>query len=56
MITTPSINPLANHFRQPAIHLRLPSGGNNWPTDSLDMPETGELPVYPMTARDELME
>jgi hypothetical protein len=55
MITTPSINPLANHFRQPAIHLRLPSGGNNWPTGSLDMPETGELPVYPMTAKDELV-
>mgnify|MGYP003648322945 FL=1 len=55
MATTASNNPLANHFRQPAIHLRLPSGGNNWPAGSLDMPVTGELPIYPMTAKDELL-
>ena len=55
MSTTTSSNPLLNHFRQPAIHLRLPSGGNNWPPGSLNMPETGELPVYPMTAKDELV-
>jgi len=47
-------NPLSRFFRQPAIYLRLPSQGKNWPPGSLAMPETGELPVYPMTAIDEI--
>jgi len=47
-------NPLSRFFRQPAIYLRLPSQGKNWPPGSLVMPETGELPVYPMTAIDEI--
>lgn len=47
-------NPLINYFRQPAIYARLPSNGEFWPPDSLDMPENRELPVYPMTARDEI--
>jgi hypothetical protein len=47
-------NPLRQFFRQPAIYLRLPSSGEHWPADSLDMPQNGELPVYPMTAVDEI--
>ena len=47
-------NPLRQFFRQPAIYLRLPSGGNFWPEGSLDMPQNGELPVFPMTAIDEI--
>lgn len=47
-------NPLAPFFRQPAIYLRLPSGGRGWPQGSIDMPANGELPVYPMTAIDEI--
>lgn len=47
-------NPLKQFFRQPAIYLKLPSGGNYWPNGSLDMPANGELPVYPMTAIDEI--
>ena len=47
-------NPLRQFFRQPAIYLRLPSGGNFWPANSLDMPTNGELPVFPMTAIDEI--
>ena len=50
--TTP--NPLSKYFRQPAIYLKLPSGGKYWDQDSIDIPITGELPVYPMTARDEI--
>lgn len=47
-------NPLRQYFRQPAIYLRLPSGGKHWAEGSLDMPVNGELPVYPMTAIDEI--
>ena len=47
-------NPLSQYFRQPAIYIRLPSIGNYYPPGSLDMPPTGELPVFPMTAIDEI--
>ena len=48
-------NPLAKHFRQPAIYLKLPSGGKFWPDNSLNLPVTGEIAVYPMTTRDEIL-
>lgn len=48
------MNPLAKHFRQPAIYIKLPSNGQYWPTGSLDLPVNGQIPVYPMTARDEI--
>jgi len=48
-------NPLAGYFRQPKIHVEFPSGGKFWPQGSLETPETGEHPVYAMTARDELL-
>ncbi len=51
---TNSSNPLFKHFRQPQIYLRLPSQGRWYEPGSLDMPVTGELPVYAMTAKDEL--
>jgi hypothetical protein len=47
-------NPLRAHFRQPGIYLQLPSRGQFWGT-GLDMPDVGELPVYPMTAKDEIL-
>jgi len=47
-------NPLAKHFRQPALYIKLTSGGRYWKEGSLDLPVTGELPVYPMTTRDEI--
>lgn len=49
------INPLMSYMRQPKIYIRLPSKGQYWPQGSLEMPVTGELPVYSMTAKDELM-
>ena len=49
-----SANPLKQFFRQPAIYLSLPSGGRHWPASALTMPENRELPVYPMTAIDEI--
>jgi hypothetical protein len=49
-----AVNPLIGMMRQPKIYIRLPSGGNFWPEGSLVMPESGEFPVYSMTAKDEL--
>jgi hypothetical protein len=49
-----SSNPLKQFFRQPAIHLRLPSQGDFWAEGSIDYPASQELPVYPMTAIDEI--
>jgi len=51
----PGGNPLGKYFRTPAIQLKLPSGGNYWPPGTLQMTQTGEVPVYPMTARDEMI-
>ena len=47
-------NPLSQFFRQPAIHIRLPSGGKFYPTGAINMPPNQELPVLPMTAVDEI--
>lgn len=47
-------NPLRQYFRQPAIFINLPSQGEFYPAGTLDMPANGELPVYPMTAIDEI--
>lgn len=47
-------NPLRQYFRRPAVHVKLPSGGKGYPEGAIDMPATGELPVYPMTAIDEI--
>jgi hypothetical protein len=51
----PRMNPLTSYMRQPKIYITLPSRGNFWPQNSLSPTETGEFPVYSMTARDELM-
>lgn len=47
-------NPLKQYFRRPSVFVRLPSRGVGYPEGSLNMTETGELPVYPMTAIDEI--
>jgi hypothetical protein len=48
-------NPLTMFMRQPKIYTRLPSNGSFWPTGSIDMPETGQIAVYSMTAKDEML-
>jgi hypothetical protein len=47
-------NPLKQYFRRPSIYLKLPSGGFGYPPGALNKTETGELPIYPMTAIDEI--
>lgn len=47
-------NPLKQYFRRPGIYLKLPSGGLGYEPGVIDFPESGDLPVYPMTAIDEI--
>ena len=47
-------NPLKQYFRQPAIYIKLPSQGKYYSPDALNPSITGEYPVYPMTAIDEI--
>ena len=47
-------NPLRQYFRRPAVYISLPSKGEGYSSEDLEMPETNELPVYPMTAIDEI--
>jgi hypothetical protein len=47
-------NPLKQYFRQPAIYISLPSGGQFYPKGAINMPANGELPVLPMTTMDEI--
>jgi hypothetical protein len=49
-----SDNPLSNYFRRPSIYITLPSKGKFYPEGTLEMTENNELPVYPMTAVDEI--
>lgn len=47
-------NPLSKHYRQPALYIKLPSGGQYWAENALEIPVSGEIPVYPMTTKDEI--
>jgi len=47
-------NPLQKYFRQPKIYVTLPSRGHYWSANDIEIPESGELPVFAMTAKDEL--
>lgn len=47
-------NPLKQYFRRPSVYIKLPSGGAYYDSKVLDVPETGEFPVFPMTAIDEI--
>ena len=47
-------NPLRQFFRRPAVHITLPSGGESYAPEDIEWPENKELPVYPMTAIDEI--
>ena len=47
-------NPLHKYYRQPAIYINLPTKGRYYSADAYAPTATGEIPVLPMTARDEL--
>lgn len=47
-------NPLRQFFRRPAVYLTLPSGGKFYKEGVIRSTDTQELPVYPMTAIDEI--
>ena len=50
----PQANPLSKYFRQPKLFASLPSNGKFYPAGALETTETGEYPIYSMTAKDEL--
>jgi len=52
---TNKTNPLAGHFRQPKLYMKLPSGGLFNTDEDLDFPESKEVAVFPMTAKDEIL-
>ncbi len=51
---TQNIDPLGKYYRQPQIYITLPTKGKYYPADVYTPSETGEIPVFPMTAMDEL--
>ena len=46
-------NPLNKYFRQPAIYVSLPTGGD-YPPHVVTPSKTGEFAIMPMTAKDEI--
>ena len=51
---TENTNPLGQYYRQPQIYIKLPSGGRYYPKEVYTPTETGEIPILPMTAKDEM--
>ena len=47
-------NPLNKYYRQPAIYIALPSKGKYYSAEVYTATQTGEIPVLPMTAKDEM--
>jgi len=48
-------NPLSAHFRAPKMFTPIPSEGKFYDDTVVEMPETLELPVFSMTAKDEMI-
>jgi hypothetical protein len=47
-------NPLNKYYRQPSIYIALPTKGRYYSADVYTPTSTGEIPVLPMTAKDEI--
>ena len=54
-IGTQESNPLKKYYRQPNQFVRLPSNYNYYIPGTIQVPESGEVAVFPMTAKDELL-
>lgn len=48
------MNPLSQYFRQPELHIQLPSQGKFWSKDSLYLPPNQEISVASMSGADDL--
>jgi len=48
------VKSLENYYRQPQLHISLPSQGKWWAPGSIEFSANTELPVMPMTAKDEI--
>lgn len=53
-MTTPKLNPLSQFSKKTARYIKIPSQGAGY-QKGIHLSDSGELAVYPMTARDELM-
>ncbi len=51
---TMSMNPLKQYFRRPAIYIKLPSQAKYYNSSVIDLPQNGDIPIFPMTAIDEI--
>lgn len=49
-----SNNPLKQYFRRPSIYIKLPSEGKYYNKSVVETTEMGDIPIYPMTALDEI--
>ena len=52
---TQNTSPLVDFYRNPKLYVTLPSGTGHYSDDIIEMPEVGELPVYPMTSKDDIL-
>lgn len=48
-------NPLSGYFRAPKMYVPIPSGGKFYTDKVVEMPESGELPIFAMTGKDEMI-
>lgn len=48
-------NPLSGYFRSPKMYTQIPSMGKYYDEDVIEWPETNELAIFPMTAKDEMI-
>ena len=46
---------LEQYYRQPEIYISLPNEGKFYPAGSIEISESGEIPVFAMTAKDDIV-
>lgn len=48
-------NPLAGFYRAPKMYVSIPTGGKYYDDNIVEWPDTNELAIFPMTAKDEMI-